>query len=91
MSAMRCVDCGKEFDVDMPQHEVINQMTVSMVVFAHPQLACCPHCGTAYRFEVAGLKSAVFGFKKFELPKQEDASRILVPDLAIDFSKLKKN
>jgi len=89
MSAMKCVDCGKEFELEMPQHEVVNAMSVSMLIFAHPTMPCCPHCGTAYRFEIAGVKQAVFGFKKFVLEKSEE-SRIIVPD-GVDFSRLKQN
>lgn len=84
-TVLKCVDCGMEFETETPQHEIVNAVSVSMVVFSHPMIPCCPKCGTAYRFEVAGLKQAIFGFKKVGLPGQ-----IEVPSISLDLSMLKK-
>jgi hypothetical protein len=49
-------DCQKEFVVFAPDPEVINSMTVSMLVWSHPDVQACPHCGTPYQMQVRRIK-----------------------------------
>jgi hypothetical protein len=84
---MKCVVCSKDFSLDVPQFQIINEKLVSMLVFAHEQQPLCPHCGTPYRFELIGLKGAVFGFKKVE--ERVEGPKIISPPMDLDFSKLK--
>jgi hypothetical protein len=49
-------DCGKEFAVFAAPPEVINSMTLSMVVWTHPDVQSCPHCGTPYQMMVRKIQ-----------------------------------
>ncbi len=40
--------CDQSFVVMMPRAEVINTMSVSMVVWAHSDVQACPHCGHSF-------------------------------------------
>jgi len=84
---LKCVDCGTEFLIEQPLFQIINEKLVSMLIFVHPYQAACPKCGTAYRFELAGLKGAVMGWKKLEAA---DQPAIVAPPSTLDFRKLKQ-
>lgn len=59
--AMKCQNpaCAKEFSVLNPPAEVINSMTVSMVIWAHPDVQACPHCGTPYQMSIKTIRGVV--------------------------------
>jgi hypothetical protein len=40
--------CGTKISVPDPKIELINQLTVSMIVWAHSQAIQCPTCNTIY-------------------------------------------
>jgi hypothetical protein len=49
-------DCGKEFVVMLPHAEVINSMSVSLVIWTHPDVQSCPHCGVPYQMSVKKIQ-----------------------------------
>lgn len=65
-SAFACKNCGKNIAAEVPAYEVINRLTVSMVVMAHSSILKCPHCSQAYQFYITGIKDIQIGWKMLE-------------------------
>ena|ERR1035437_7886847 len=49
-------ECGKEFIVLLPHAEVINSTSVSIVIWTHPEVQACPHCGIPYQMSVRKIQ-----------------------------------
>lgn len=67
-------DCKKPFILMMPPPEIVNKMTISMVVWAHPEVQCCPHCGTAHQMAIQKIGDIQIAWSPVQTPK--DASMI---------------
>jgi len=70
-------ECKKQFVVTVPQGEVVNSFTLSMVVWAHPDAQPCPHCGTGYQMRLKGIGQPAVGF--IPVRQRSDASVIVPP------------
>lgn len=70
--------CKQQFTVVLPAAEIVNQVTVSMIVWAHPDVQTCPHCGTPYQMRVMKLKGLEVGWAPVR-PSKEGAGAIVVP------------
>jgi hypothetical protein len=81
--------CGNEVEVLEPRLELINQLTVSMIIWAHPEQTACDRCGMAFIPLIAGIpmEHMKCTFKQVpveSLPpgmpvKREQQSRIINP------------
>src|ERR1035437_8755573 len=49
-------DWGEEFVVRLQHAEVISSMSVSLVIWTHPDVQACPHCGVPYQMSVKKLQ-----------------------------------
>jgi len=49
-------ECKQPFVVVLPSAEVVNVMTVSMVLWTHPDVQQCPHCGTPYQMTIRRIQ-----------------------------------
>jgi hypothetical protein len=49
-------ECGKEFLVMLPHAEVINSLSLSQVIWVHPDVQSCPHCGIPYQMSVRKIQ-----------------------------------
>jgi hypothetical protein len=74
---MKCINpqCGKEFVVFTPHPEVVNTMTLSMVVWVHPDVQPCPHCGTPYQMTVQSIRGVTAAWR----PVKTQGAAIAVP------------
>jgi hypothetical protein len=54
MAKVKC-DCGNEVELQDPRLELVNQLTVSMIVWAHPEQVVCDRCDTAFVPLIAGI------------------------------------
>ena len=71
-----CVNCNQQTQLEIPQLELVNANTVSMLVFAHDIPQSCEHCGQKYIFVLGGYhpqKGIVFGFQ----PLQEQGRQVI--------------
>ena len=76
---MKCINpqCDKPFVVILPPVEIINSHTVSMVLWAHPEPQCCPHCGTPYQMSVQKVQGTVVAWGIIRTPR--DAGIVVPP------------
>jgi hypothetical protein len=45
---MPCNKCGTPINLEAPRLELINQLTISAIVWAHPDVVTCQQCGLVY-------------------------------------------
>jgi hypothetical protein len=56
-------DCKKDFVAEIPMPEVINTLSLSILAWAHPELALCPHCGQGHQMAVMRIGDVSVGWK----------------------------
>lgn len=76
IATLTCSQCQKEFEVILPQVEVIQTLTVSMILMQHPNTQNCPRCGMAYQMKIAKVNNLETAWLKVE---QKRESRIITP------------
>ena len=69
--------CGKTFVGEIPRAEVINAMSISLVAWAHPEMALCPYCGQGYQMTVKKIEAVAVLWKAVQMKSQ--ARNIVVP------------
>lgn len=74
---IECAQCKKTFTVTVPEPDFINAMSVSMIVWPHPDPQDCPFCGLSYVFGITGIQGAQQAWIPVEKKKQQ--SRIVAP------------
>lgn len=72
-----CTRCTKPFDTVTPQMELITGVTVTMMVWAHPEPQRCPHCNQAYQMKVAKIEGLAIGL--FPITTDNDSRIITLP------------
>lgn len=55
MAIVQCKGCGNNVDLPDPRAELINQLTVSMIVWSHGEPILCPTCGMGFIGQIAGI------------------------------------
>lgn len=88
MTKVKC-DCGNEVELDEPRLELVNQLTISAIVWAHPEQTACDRCGMAFvpmfnGIPIDGMKCSYRQVSASELPsgmpvKKKEQSRIISP------------
>jgi|SRR5712675_2088395 len=58
----KCTACGQENVFIIPQYEIINQSSVSMLVFTHVEAQYCISCGRAFQFVMISADAIACGF-----------------------------
>ena len=77
-ATFQCTRCKKDLDTVLPETEIVEGQTASLVVFAHPDPIKCPFCGQSHQFHLAKIGDIQVAF----LPiKTESDARIIVPPL----------
>lgn len=85
MQKIPCRNCpGVELEVADPRLELINQMSVSMIIWAHPDQVSCPQCGDMFigHIPMIPLENIKMGFLQIGsdgIAKVVEKSRILIP------------
>jgi hypothetical protein len=69
-------ECKQEFVVMIPPAEVINSATVSIVVWTHPEMQNCPHCGVPYQMSIRRLGGAELVWRPIQMQRR---AGIVVP------------
>lgn len=77
-----CKSCGYLNQFIPPIYEVLNSQSVSMIVFAHPDVQCCAQCNAPHQFVIAEQ-----GMKNIGLPigfvRVRQQSQIITPSREI--------
>lgn len=76
---MKCMndECKKDFIVIIPLAEIANKETVSMVIWAHPDVQNCPHCGTPYQMTIKKISGVHMAWGPVKT--KGDAGIVVVP------------
>jgi len=69
-------ECTQHFVVEVAAAEVINTLSLSAIVWAHPDVQSCPHCGVAYQMRLLKVESPTI---KFDPVRVRSDANIIVP------------
>lgn len=76
VSKLTCARCMKEFEVIVPPVEVMQTLTVSIIMMQHPNTQDCPHCGMPYAMVISSIANIETTWKPVEKKRE---SRIIAP------------
>ena len=89
MEQIPCNNCGGKIDVPSPRLELVNQYTVSMIVWAHGEPVACANCGAVVvglipEIPINHMKMSYTPLPPESMPKgmkvqQQQKSRIIIP------------
>jgi hypothetical protein len=79
VQTIKCNDpqCGQEFQVIIPQAGSVNNATLSMIYWPHPEPQLCPHCGRAYQMQVTKVDAVKIAWAPVRT--QNEASIVVPP------------
>ena len=69
-------NCKKTFVVEIANAEILNSLSISAVVWAHPDIQNCPFCGTAYQMRVLKVEAPTI---RFDPVRAKSDANIIVP------------
>jgi len=78
-------DCRQMFVVEMPRADVINTLTISQIVWAHPDVQSCPHCGCGYQMQLLRVESPTI---RWSPVKTRQDANIIIPPAGMKIPKL---
>ena len=78
--AIRCPVCGVDLLVPTAKFEMINAGTVSMIVWAHPEVIGCFHCGNQLVGVISKANLREIGLSYVAVPANgEEEKRVIIP------------
>jgi rRNA maturation protein Nop10 len=71
-----CKECGGNIEVSAPRLELINQFSVSMIVWAHPDAPTCAKCGATVVGAIPEMNAENFKLVYMPLPAESRPANI---------------
>lgn len=67
--------CKHDFEVLLPEPEIINSTKTSLLILPHPDMYTCPYCGQTHVFTLTLVPSYQYAFYPVELKAKSQIVR----------------